>query len=54
MAKPTDAAIGDVTEGRRTRKKSYVDYNEMTGMISMACYTSATEPKNFKEAIDEY
>lgn len=52
---PTYTIIGDITEGRKTKGSNNVDYLEMAGMMSIACYTSKIEPKNVQEAnTDEY
>lgn len=45
----TNVVVGDITEGRKTRRKRHVDNREMAGMIGMACYTSAIEPKNIEK-----
>ncbi|KAI3458659.1 hypothetical protein Pfo_015322 [Paulownia fortunei] len=48
----TDQIIGSPTEGRRTKEKPKVSYQDMARFV---CFTSSIEPKNVKEALlDEF
>ncbi|GAA0160579.1 transmembrane signal receptor [Lithospermum erythrorhizon] len=48
---PVDNIIGQVEEGRNTRKTARVDYRKMAGLFAEACLVSKIEPKDVKAAL---